>query len=143
MKLSSFLLALLGTALVIGVLFVVLGVNFHRPLPAQGAALYDPAHEVTVKGLVEEERDFPCPVSEGEIEGHLMLKTADAAIQLHLAPGRIMRSHQLHFALGDQITVVGSKVRMYGKDDIIVRNITRGNEEFVFRDHVGKLMLVQ
>lgn len=143
MKLSSLLLALVATVLVIGVLFVVLGVNFHRPPTAQGADLYDPAREVTVKGIVGEERDVTCPVSEGEVESHLMLKTDEGTVQLHLAPGRIMRSHQLHFAAGDPITVVGSQVRIFGKDGIIVRNITRGNEEFVFRDRAGKLMLVQ
>jgi translation initiation factor IF-1 len=142
-RLSSLLLALVGAALVICVLLLVLGVHFHGPPSAQGAALYDPAREVTVKGVVGEERDFTCPVSEGELESHLMLKTDDGIVQLHLAPGRIMRSHQLHFAPGDQITVVGSRVRIFGKDDIIVRNITSGNEEFVFRDQTGKMMLVQ
>ena len=143
MRLSSLLLALVGAALVICVLLLVLGVHFHRPPAAQGAALYDPAREVTVKGVVGEEQDFSCPVSEGEIESHLILKTDDGAVQLHLAPGRIMRSHQLHFAAGDQISVVGSQVRIFSKDDIIVRTITLGNEEFVFRDKAGKLMLVQ
>ena len=141
MRLSSLLLAMVGGVVVICVLLLVLGVRFQGPPSAQGAALYEPAREVTVKGVVAEEQDFTCPVSEGELESHVTLKTDDGAVQLHLAPGRIMRSHRLNF--GDQLTVVGSKVRIFSKEDIIVRTVTRGNEEVVFRDKFGKLMLVQ
>ncbi len=105
--------------------------------------MYDPAREMTVKGTVLEEKDFTCPVSEGELETHLTLKTDDGTVTLHLAPGRIMRSHHLKFAPGDPMTVVGSRVRVFSNDDLIVRSISRGNEEFMFRDKSGKLMLVQ
>lgn len=143
MRLSSLLLAVFCAAAVLVVLLLGMGVNFRRPVPAQGANLYNPATEVIVKGVVSEVRDFACPVSEGEIGSHLMLKTADGVLQVHLAPGRILRSQKLSFAAGDQITVIGSKVRIFGSNDLIAREITRGNEDFVFRDPAGKLMLVQ
>ena len=142
MRLSSILLATLCAIVLAAVLMLMLGVNVHR-VPAQGAKLYNPATEVTLKGSVAEVRDFACPVSEGEIGTHLMLKTGNEVVQLHLAPGRIMRSHKLSFATGDQLTVVGSKVELLGREDIIAREITRGNENFVFRDPAGNSMLVQ
>jgi hypothetical protein len=120
-----------------------MGVGFHRPVSAQGAALYNAANEVVVKGLVQEVQEFDCPVSEGELGTHLMLKTADGVVQVHLAPVRIMAGQKLSFPPGDQIEVVGSKLRLNGKNGVIAREITRGNETFIFRDSEGKLLLVQ
>ena len=143
MRLSSLFLAAIFAVAVIAVLLMVLGVNFHSPVPAQGAALYNPANEVLVKGVVTEVREFACPVSEGEMGSHLMLNTANGVLTIHLAQGRILRSQQISFAPGDQIAVVGSKVRIQGSNGVIAREITRGNEIFMFRDRTGKLMLVQ
>ena len=143
MRLSSLLLAVFCATAVLVLLLLGMGVNFRQPVPAQGADLYNPAREVIVKGAVAEVRDFACPVSEGEIGTHVMLKTPEGVLQVHLAPGRIMRSQKLSFAAGDEITVIGWKARVFGNNDLVAREITRGNEQFVFRDQTGKLMLVQ
>ena len=142
MRLSSLILAGVGAAALIAVVLLILGVSFRRPV-AQGAALYQPNAEITVSGTVTEVRDFACPVSEGELGSHLVLKTANGEVMVHLAPGRIMRSQQLRFAPGDQIIVTGAKVRALGSKDLIAREIVRGGEDWVFRDRAGKLMLVQ
>jgi len=143
MKISSLLYGMVAAVVVIVVLLLILGVSFHRPVSAQGAALYDAANEVSVGGRVQEVQEFDCPVSEGELASHLMLKTTDGVVQVHLAPVRIMASQKLSFAPGDQIEVVGSKIRLNGENGVIAREITRGNESFIFRDHEGRLMLVQ
>jgi DNA/RNA endonuclease YhcR with UshA esterase domain len=130
-------------ALVIFILLLILGVNFHRSVSAQGAALYNAADEVVVRGRVQEVQEFDCPVSEGELASHLMLKTTDGVVQVHLAPVRIMAGQKLSFAPGDQIEVVGSKIRLNGKSGVIAREISRGNETFIFRDREGRLLLVQ
>lgn len=143
MKLSSWLYGMAFAVVVIFVLLLIMGVSFHRPVTAQGAALYNAANEVVVKGIVQEVQEFDCPVSEGDLASHLMLKTADGVFQVHLAPVRILASHKLSFAPGDQIQAVGSKVRLDGKNGVIAREISRGNETFIFRDHEGKLLLVQ
>ncbi len=143
MKISSLLYGMVFAVVVIFVLLLVLGVSFHRPVSAQGAALYNAATEVAVRGPVQEVQEFDCPVSEGELASHLMLKTTDGVVQVHLAPVRIMAGQKLSFAPGDQIEVVGSKIRLNGKNGVIAREITRGNETFIFRDHEGRLLLVQ
>ena len=144
MRLSSLILGTIAAVVVIGVLLSFSGVlKFERPVTAQGAALYNRANETTVNGVVQELTEFDCPVSEGEIGSHLTLMTADGALQIHLAPARIMRSHQMRFAPGDQLEVVGSAVRIGGKEGVIAREVTRGNESFVLRDPDGRLMLVQ
>ena len=142
MKLSSIFLATFCAIVLIAVLMLMLGVNVHR-VPAHGAKLYDPGTEVTIKGEVAEVREIACPVSEGEIGSHLMLKTPEGVTQVHLAAGRIVRSNKLSFSPGDQLTVIGSKVQLLGRNDVIAREILRGNEDFVLRDRSGNLMLVQ
>jgi hypothetical protein len=143
MKISSLLYGLVFAVVVISVLLLIAGVGFHRPVTVQGAALYDPANEIVAKGVVQEVQEFDCPVSEGEVGSHLLLKTADGVLQVHLAPVRIMSGQGLSFAPGDQIEVVGAKVRLAGKKGLIAREITRGNESYIFRDREGKLLLTQ
>jgi hypothetical protein len=143
MKMSTLLYGMIAAVVVICVLLLVLGVRFDRPVTAQGAALYNPANEVVARGVVKEIQEFDCPVSEGELASHLMVTTADGVLQVHLAPVRIMAGQKLSFSPGDQIEVVGSKVRLNGKNGVIAREVTRGNETFIFRDHEGKLLLVQ
>lgn len=143
MKLSC-ILSGLGFALVVAVvLLLIMGVHFQRPLAQSGAALYSPATETIVRGVVTEVNDFACPVSEGEIGTHLKLQTATGVMQVHLAPARIMRGQKLSFAPGDQLVVVGSQARMLGKQDLIARELERNNETFIFRDAQGKLILTQ
>lgn len=143
MKLSSLFLGA-GLALAIAAAgMVVLGVNFHMPLPANSAELYNPANETMITGTVTETRDFICPVSDQEVGSHLMVQTANGVVQVHLAPARVLRGQKITFAKNDNITVVGSKVPRLGNGDLIAREITRGNETIVFRDPQGKLMLTQ
>ncbi len=143
MRLSTLMIAAVGAVAVIALVLLIAGVNFERPTTVQGAALYNPADEIVVKGVVRQIQEFPCPVGEGEMGVHLTIETADSVTQVHLAPGRILRSQKINFAPGDQIAVLGSKFRFRGNTDIIAREISRGNENFVFRDREGKLMLVQ
>jgi len=143
MKLSSLILGAIVAVVVIAGVLWVLGVSFHPPISAQGAALYNPADEVTVKGVVQEVQEFDCPVSEGELGSHLMLKTPDGMIQVHLAPTRIISGQKLTYSPGDQLEVVGAKFRFEGKKGVIAREITRGNESIIFRDPEGKLLLTQ
>lgn len=143
MKMSSLLYGLVFAVVVISVLLLIAGVGFHRPVTVQGAALYNAANEITVKGVVQEVQEFDCPVSEGELGSHLLLKTTDGVLQVHLAPVRIMAGQGLKFAPGDRIEVVGAKVRLSGEKGVIAREITRGNESYIFRDRTGKLLLTQ
>lgn len=143
MRLSSLVVGAISAIAVIAVVLLIAGVHFERPVAMQGAALYKPANEIVIQGRVSEVQEFTCPVSEGEMGEHLILQTSDGAVQVHLAPGRILRSQNISFAAGDQISVVGSKFRWHGNNDVIAREITRGNENFVFRDRQGKLMLMQ
>ena len=141
MKILALIYGMVFAVAVTVILLLVLGVSFHEPVTAQGAALYNPATEDIVRGVVQEAQDFDCPVSEGELGSHLMLKTAQGVLRIHLAPARLMAKRNLRFVAGDQIQVLGSKVRLEGMNGLIAREITRGNETIIFRDGQGKLLI--
>ena len=143
MRLSSLILGTIVAVAVVVIVLSVLDVSFHRSVTGQGAALYDPAKEITVRGVVQGVEEFDCPVSENELAGHLTLKTPDGVFQVHLAPTRILQGQKLSFAPGEALEVVGGRIRLAGKNGIIAREIIRGNESIIFRDPKGNLLLVQ
>lgn len=143
MKLSSLIIGMIFAVGVIAVLLLVFGVSFHKPIDAQGAALYNAANEMQVTGTVVSTEQFACPVGEGELGDHLMLRTGDQLLQIHLAPSRILRSQKIKFVPGEQIQIVGAKFRYNGTDGLIAREVLRGDVTLIFRDSGGKLLLVQ
>ncbi len=107
--------------------------------PANGSVpKYDKATEVKLKGTVADVRDYNCPIS-GTMGSHLTLKLQDGStIELHLAATKYVKSYEMVFSKGDEIEVVGSKVKFNGNETILAREITRGQDSFVFRDEKGK-----
>jgi len=99
---------------------------------------YDPAAEATFTGTVEEVVDRQCPVS-GGMGSHLILRLSpNKTIEVHLATTKFVKSYELVFNKGDVVTVVGAKVQFEGVETIFAREVTRGNDTFVFRDKDGK-----
>ncbi|HJS99062.1 MAG TPA: hypothetical protein VJ756_08225 [Terriglobales bacterium] len=142
MKPFSLLLGIILSVAVIAILLLTFGMKPGGPTE-QGAALYNAATESTIKGTVRAVEDYTCPVSENEMGRHLRLQAATGTIEIHLAPARVMRSQKFTFSPGDQIEVLGSKMKIQGQESIIAREITRGNDSFFIRDREGKLLLIQ
>jgi hypothetical protein len=106
--------------------------------PSVAVPKYDPAAEATFKGTVEEVRDRQCPVS-GGMGSHLILRLSPSqTIEVHLASTKFVKAYDLVFNKGDVVTVVGTKVQFEGVETIFAREVTRGDETFVFRDKDGK-----
>ena len=107
--------------------------------PANGSVpKYDKTTEVKLKGTVVDVRDYHCPIS-GTMGSHLTLKLqSGGTIELHLAATKYMKSYEMVFSKGDEIEVLGSKVKFNGGDTVLAREITRGQDSFVFRDEKGK-----
>jgi DNA/RNA endonuclease YhcR with UshA esterase domain len=106
--------------------------------PSVAVPKYDPAAEATFKGTVEEVRDRQCPVS-GGMGSHLILRLSPSqTIEVHLASTKFVKAYDLVFNKGDVVTVVGTKVQFEGVETIFTREVTRGDETFVFRDKDGK-----
>jgi len=102
------------------------------------APKYDVANELTIKGVIDEVKDFQCPVS-GGMGAHLVVKTDKGLVTVHLALSKFMSEYGLSFAKGDEVVITGVKAKV-GDDEnaILARKIERGNQTFVFRDKEGK-----
>ena len=126
-------------ALVAIALFVVL--IFHNGA-RQMAPRYNAAAEVKIEGVVQEVRQFWCPVN-GDEGTHLMLKTENGVLEVHVAPLRFLQGNGWSFQKGDQISVVGSPVTYEGHPAMIARKITRGDQTFAFRQPDGRPLWVE
>jgi hypothetical protein len=110
--------------------------------PRERAPKYNVATEVKVEGVVQEVRQFWCPIN-GDEGTHLMLKTDTGILEVHVAPRRFLEGNGVSFSKGDQITVVGSAVTYEDHDAMIARKITRGDQTFAFREPDGQPMWVE
>ena len=108
----------------------------------QRAPRYNAATEINVQGVVQEVQQFWCPIN-GDEGTHLVLKTDDGIVQVHVAPLRFLRGNGVSFSKGDQIAVVGSTATYEGHDAVIARKITRGDQTFAFRQPDGTPLWVE
>ena len=110
--------------------------------PKQRAPKYNVATEVKVQGVVQEVRQFWCPVN-GDEGTHVMLKSDVGILEVHVAPRRFLQGNGVSFSNGEQIEVVGSMVIYEGHDAMIARKITRGDQTFAFRQANGRPLWVE
>jgi len=102
----------------------------------QAPPAYNAAAEVSVSGIVGETKEFFCPISD-EQGLHVVLRTGEGNVLVHVAPARFLRSQQFVISPNDQISVVGTRVNYQSEDAMLAREITRGNEVLILRDHQG------
>lgn len=98
---------------------------------------YDVSKETKFRGTVQEVRDRECPIS-GGMGSHLMVKIDDKIYQVHVAPTKTVKDYEIVFQKGDEVEITGIKTTFQGADAVLVREIKRGNDSFVFRDPKGK-----
>ena len=122
---------------------IAAGIQFLATLPAWAqtpatAPKYDIGNEVTVKGVVQEVKDFQCPVSSGK-GAHLVVKTEKGPVTVHHALTKFLSEYGFGFAKGDEVQIIGAKAKV-GDDEnaILARQVERGNQTFTFRDKKGK-----
>jgi len=108
----------------------------------QRAPKYNAATEVKVEGVVQEVKQFWCPIN-GDEGTHLMLKTDTGILEVHVAPVRFLQGNGVSFSKGDQVSVVGSNIVYEGHDAMIARKITRGDQTFAFRQPDGRPLWVE
>jgi hypothetical protein len=123
-------------ALYVGAIILVISAVLPAQTPSGNTApKYNAANEVTIKGTVDEVRIIP-----GALEGvHLMLKSPNEAILVHVAPEKFLKEMDTSFSKGDVIEVVGCKIKdPDGADELLARQITKGTDELQVRDKKGK-----
>ncbi|MFN7925490.1 MAG: hypothetical protein U0Q16_35655 [Bryobacteraceae bacterium] len=100
----------------------------------RGMPRYDVTTETTLKGTVEEVTAH----KHGRMGGrHLMLKTEKETMEVHLGPAWYLDERKVTLAKGDEVEIIGSRVKMAGKDVVIARAVKKGNETWELRDAKG------
>ncbi len=105
------------------------------PGPRKGMRNYNPSTEITVKGTIEEVQQLQG--RHGWSGTHLVLKTEAENLEVHVGPSSYIAEKQFSFAKGDQLEVVGSKVKVGTKDVLIAREITKEGNKLVLRNPQG------
>jgi len=98
--------------------------------------IYSSATETTVTGTVDDVKRMP-PAGNGMAGLHLVLNTSAGAIDVHVGPTWYVSSRNFTFAKGDAVTLVGSKITMSGREVLIAREITKGQQTLTLRTANG------
>jgi len=122
--------------------FVIVTILILHNGPKQRAPKYNAATEVRIEGVIQDIQQYWCPIN-GDKGTHLMVKTVDGMLEVHVAPLRFLQGNGVNFRKGDQIEVVGSMVVYEGHDAMIARKITRGDETFAVRQVNGRPLWVE
>lgn len=102
----------------------------------QGMPYYDPATETTVKGTVEEVKQHEMMM--GWMGTHLALKSGNETFDVHLGPSGFLQDEGVSFARGDEIEVIGSKVKMGETNALLARQIKQRDKTLTLRDEQGR-----
>jgi DNA/RNA endonuclease YhcR with UshA esterase domain len=96
---------------------------------------YDPSSETTVKGTIEQVKQ----VSGRHVWNgtHLMLKTEVGSLDVHAGPSSFISSQGFSFAQGDEVEVLGSKVKVGENEALIAREIKKEDKKLVLRNAQG------
>lgn len=68
---------------------------------------------------------------------HLLLKSGESTIPVHLGPVWYMEEQESSFSQGQQITVTGSRIKLDGRYVIIASKVERGDMVLELRDEDG------
>ena len=106
-----------------------------------GCPTYDPKTETTIKGTVQEVKEVPgygMGMHQGSGTGtHLTVKTDNDVYDVHVGPTWYLTREKYAFAKGDQVEVIGSKVKYQGADSIIARQIKKDGNTWTLRNAQG------
>ena len=128
----------IGATLAIGAGFLLMAQYAYSqrgPGRGMGAPLYDTSTVMTVQGTVQEVKTLQG--RRGFAGNHLILKTDDAAYDVHLGPASYVKDQGFNFKKGDQIEVTGSKLKFSGGESIIAREVKMGGKTLALRDEQG------
>src|SRR5689334_17183176 len=80
----------------------------------QNVPKYNVAQEQTIQGVVQEVKDYQCPIS-GTIGTHIIMSTDKGNVEVHMAPAKFFKDYDLIMRKGADVTVTGNKVEFDGK----------------------------
>ena len=103
----------------------------------KGSPHYDPKTEVTVKGTVEEVKEYPSQGGGSHTGLHVILRTDNGSLAVHLGPTDYWKKNGFELAKGDAIEVTGSKIKVDDAEFIIAREVKKGDKVVTLRNAQG------
>lgn len=101
----------------------------------QQSRMYHPAKEITIKGIVEEVDTVSG--RHGWNGAHLMLKSENRTLDVHLGPASFLKEKRFSVAKGDEIEVIGATAEFGDSPALIAREVKKGGETLILRDAQG------
>ncbi len=95
---------------------------------------YDLSTETTVKGSIAEVKEIE---QAGQPAIHLMVKVGEQVLEVYLCPNAFLKEMEFGFKAGDEVQVLGSKVKVGEAEVLLAREIVRGNDTLTLRDKKG------
>jgi hypothetical protein len=96
---------------------------------------YTPATIVDVDGTITAVHNVPAG---SPLEGtHLTVKTKTGAIDVYLAPAEFLRIFKTNFPVGNEVEVIGSKIKFQNSDVILTKEVLVGQATIELRDAQG------
>ena len=110
---------------------------FTQGAPAKGAASpkYDLQTETKAKGVVDEVKVFDFGTRKDFIQ--LILKDGSETVVVYVCPKPFEEEMGITFTKGDQISLMGSKVKREESQVILAREVVKGTDTLTFRDAKG------
>jgi hypothetical protein len=98
---------------------------------------YDTANQSAVEGIVEEVKDYQCPVT-GTVGSHITVRQGGDVIEVHLAPATFMKRYEIVINKGDKVAIQGAKIVFEGKPALLARTVAVNVTTYAFRNSEGK-----
>jgi hypothetical protein len=102
--------------------------------PADAPQVYDPAAEVTVKGVLVQ---VVGAEGRGGVGLHLMLDTGAGTVNVHVAPAEFVGQQNFWFGCEDKVEVVGAYVMHAGERGLWARTVAKDGHTLVVRKADG------
>jgi hypothetical protein len=107
-----------------------------------GGPRYDTATEATVIGTVDSVEQMAGPGGGRGRLGlggtHLVLKAEAGTLQVHLGPTAFLSEKGITLAKGDEVQIVGSRVKVDDEDVFIAKSVRKGEQTWMLRDESGR-----
>ena len=118
-------------------ILVALAVAQESKPSGNGAPKYDNAQERKFSGVIQEVKDYQCPVT-GTFGTHISVKGDVDTIEVHLAPAKFLKEYEIMLKPGDPVTVTGVQFAFDGKPAMLAKEVVIDRMRYTFRNSKGQ-----
>jgi hypothetical protein len=109
----------------------------NKTSPSQEIYPYESGKQVVISGVVQEVRDYKCPVT-GTVGAHITVATATSTIEVHLAPVSFLKQYEIVINKGDKVEIQGARILFENKPALLAKMLAIDKTTYAFRDPAGK-----